>query len=189
MKEKIIRIGIILANESEELDSIIPIQIWRKAGYIVELISLEKKNSIVLKSGIKITCDGIIDKTNLSQFNALYIPGGNVYKKVLDPKSNLKVLKVIQKDFISNSKKYILTSNEGINVLTLTDSINGKEFTGIIENKIGLEKTFKEKDNIVVSNNLISSKGYMSIFDFSLEVIKNLSGNTLYKKMYAIVKQ
>lgn len=188
MKEKTIRIGVILANESEDLDSIIPVQLWRKAGYIVELISLEKKNSIIMKSGIKISCDGIIDKINLSQFNALYIPGGNVYKKILDVKSDQKVIKTIEKDFINNPKKYILTSNEGINALTLKNLIEKKEFTGIVENKKEFDKLLKENKNIVVSGNLISCKGPTITFDFSLEIIKTFSGNALYKKIHSTLK-
>lgn len=188
MKEKMIRIGVILANESEELDTIIPVQLWRRAGYIVELISLEKKNSIIMNSGIKISCDGIIDKINLSQFNALYIPGGNVYKKILDPKSDQKAIKTIEKDFINNAKKYILTCNQGINVLTLKNLINKSQFTGIVENPDEYDKLFKKDQNIVSSNNLISSKGIMIPFEFALEVIKVFSGVNLFKKVSSTLK-
>lgn len=189
MKEKMIRIGVILANQAEELDSIVPVQLWRKAGYIVELISLEKKNSVIMNSGIKVSCDGIIDKINLSQFNALYIPGGNVYKKILDHKSDQKVIKSIEKDFVPNPKKYIITSNEGINTLTLNGLIDKKEFTGIVENKNEFNKLFKEDKKIVTSGNLISSKGPLVSFELALEVIKIFSGNNLYKKISGTFKE
>lgn len=189
MKEKIVRIGVILANETDEIDFIIPVQIWKRANFIVELISLEKKNSVIMKNGIKVSCDGTIDKINLSQFNAIYIPGGNLYKKILDPKADPKFIKSLEKDFICNSKKYILTMNEGISVLTNLNYIKNRKFTGIIDNKEEFDKIYIPKSKVVVSSGLISGIGTIENFEFGLEVVKNLGNVNMYKKIQEELKK
>mgnify|MGYP002507290659 FL=1 len=70
------KIGIILANEMRDVDLFIPLAIWRKAKIGVDLISIEKKNSIMMESGVKVGCNATFDIVNTSQYNALYFPGG-----------------------------------------------------------------------------------------------------------------
>ncbi|MDE6473349.1 MAG: DJ-1/PfpI family protein, partial [Ureaplasma sp.] len=70
------KIAIILANGMKDYEVIIPLYIWKKCGYSVSLVSIEKKNSILLETGFKLTCSDILEKINLSQYGAIYIPGG-----------------------------------------------------------------------------------------------------------------
>jgi putative intracellular protease/amidase len=43
---------------------------------IVKLISIEKKKNVILSHGTKISCDEVLNKENLSKYNAIYLPGG-----------------------------------------------------------------------------------------------------------------
>ena len=71
-----VRVAVIVANKSEDIETIVPVDIWRRAGIIVKLISIEKKKSLILSNGMKISCDDILAKENLSKYNAIYLPGG-----------------------------------------------------------------------------------------------------------------
>ncbi len=185
MAHKNVRIGILVANEADEMQVIIPIQIWKKAGFIVELISLEKKNSVILQNEVKVSCNGTIDKINLSQFNSIYIPGGDSYKKFLDPKFDPKIMKILQKDFL-NEKKNIFTMGEALKILIEWDLLNKRKCTGHKSLKSDTPKgLFDEKNPIVVSKGLITARGSLNSYNFALEVVKLHGGATTHKKIVA----
>jgi putative intracellular protease/amidase len=46
---------------------------------MVKLISIEKKKNVILAHGTKISCDEILNKENLSKYNAIFLPGGQGY--------------------------------------------------------------------------------------------------------------
>ncbi len=182
MNNKNIRIGILVANEADEMQLIIPVQIWKKAGFIVELISLEKKNSVILKHEVKVSCNGTIDKINLSQFNSIYIPGGDSFKKFLDPKFDQKIMKTLQKDFL-NDKKNIFAMGEALKILIDWDLLNKRKCTGHISLKNEVPSLFDTKSNIVVSKGLITARGSLNSYDFAMEVVKYHSGSAAQKKI------
>ena len=78
-----IKIAIMVAQESEDMEVIVPYDLWKRAGISVEKISVEKKNTITLQSGTKIYCEEILEKTNLDRFTAIYLPGGRGHEKCL----------------------------------------------------------------------------------------------------------
>ena len=45
-------IAIIVANQCEEMEVIIPADIWRRAGISVQIISIEKKKSLIMQNGV-----------------------------------------------------------------------------------------------------------------------------------------
>lgn len=182
MATKSIRIGVLVANEADEMQLIIPVQVWKKAGFIVELISLEKKNSVILKHEVKVSCNGTIDKINVSQFNSIYIPGGDSYKKFIDPKFDTKVMKTMQKDFL-NDKKSIFAMGEALKVLIDWDLLNKRKCTGAISFKNEAVGLFDEKNPIVVSKGLITGRGSLNSYDFALEVVKYHLGAAAIKKI------
>lgn len=169
-----IRICILVADKLDELQVIVPFHLWKHAGFIVELISIEKKNTIVLQNGIKISCNASIDKTNLTQYNAIYLPGGAGYTKFTHPKTNPKLKLHLTRDFTNQVNKWILANCSAPTVLFDWD-LHG-------DNKMTCSKDY-EKDiigayldePIVVSGNLITSNGCGSVIDFSLKVIDVLS--------------
>ena len=54
---------------------------------------------------MKISCDASLDKTNLTQYNAIYLPGGDGYEKYIHPKTNPKLKNSLIKDFYNKENK------------------------------------------------------------------------------------
>ena len=67
-----LRIATLIANKSEDIETVAAVDIWRRAGISVRLISVEKKKNITLANGVKISCDEILAKENLSKYNAIF---------------------------------------------------------------------------------------------------------------------
>lgn len=174
-----IRIAAIACNETEDIELIVPTDIWRRAGVRVDLISLEKKNSIVLQTGTKISCTNTIDRTNLSQYNAIYLPGGEGHKKYrLDawpPKNNDSVtrLQTAIKNFMSDDSKILLAASSSPKILgelELLTNINYTCYPGFEE---GLTNGNFIDKNVVIDKKLISARAPASMFEFAYTVLEH----------------
>lgn len=179
VKNKIskIKIAVILANESEDMEVIIPIDIWRRAGLVIELVSVEKKNTIILQSGTKIYCNEQIDKTNLDQFKAIYLPGGRGHVKFKDPKSCEKLIKTLKK-FALDEKKWIFALCAAPSILGELELLKNEKVTTYpgFENSLG--KNYVDKD-LVVDGNFITAKSPSLAFDLAFAVIENFLGKEI----------
>lgn len=178
IKNKIanVRIAVILANESEDMEVVVPVDIWRRAGFIIELISVEKKNTIVLQSGTKVYCNEILDFTNLNQFNAIYLPGGRGHVKFKDPKLSEKLIKALKK--FATEKKWIFAICAAPSILGELELLDKEKATVYPGFEASLGKNFVDKD-LVVDGKFITAKGPALAYDLAFAVIENLLGKEI----------
>ncbi|MGL5630418.1 MAG: DJ-1/PfpI family protein [Mycoplasmoidaceae bacterium] len=169
-----IRICILVADKLDEMEVIVPFHIWKKAQFIVELISIEKKNTIVLENGLKISCHSSVDNTNLSQYNAIYLPGGMGYLKYVHPKTNPKLKNSLVKDFKNKKNKWILANSSASLILAEWNLHEGCHMTSSESHKEKINDCYIHEP-IVSSGNLITSNGPGSAIDFALNVIDIIS--------------
>lgn len=167
-----IRIAIMCSIESSDMDVVIPYDIWTRAGIIVETVSNEKKKSIFLQSGTKITCSEEIEKVNLDKFNAIYIPGGKGCERLITEKNDRVVNKIIKFAF-DEEKKWIFTSGEAVVVLAKLEALGNKKITTYPGFEGQLGKNYSD-NNIVCDKNFISVKSPFYAFEFALLVIEKL---------------
>ena len=164
---KKIAIAIIVCNSSEEIEVIVPIDLWRRANIVVSLISAEKKKNLVLQNGVKISCDDTLTKENLSKYNAIYLPGGKGCFDYLDEKCE-KLVKYLKKNMTKKTFSLLAAcaSPAIIAKMGIIDKISATVYPGY-------EKELKKycNKNIVCDKNLITTKAPGTIYDFALTVI------------------
>ncbi|MDE5553374.1 MAG: DJ-1/PfpI family protein [Malacoplasma sp.] len=179
VKNKIanIRIAVMIANESEDMEVTIPIDIWRRAGLIIELVSVEKKNTIILQSGTKIYCNETIDKTNLDQFNAIYLPGGRGYVKFKDMKLSEKLIRTLKK-FAADEKKWIFAICAAPSLLGEFELLKNEKVTVYPGFEKPLGKNYVDKD-LVVDGNFITARGAAHSYDLAFTVVENFLGKEI----------
>lgn len=184
------KIAIILANEMNDYEIFVPTYLWRKAGFTVNLVSVEKKNSVILETGSKISCFATLDKVNLSQYHALYIPGGTGVERLKYENWPNKNQDQINK-FVSNlvkfrtdSKKYLLTTFSGAEILHYLNLLQNTRIAGMSNDFTPLKDCHEE---LLISDNLVSVKGLISLNDFALEVIKLVDSKELNEKISKFV--
>lgn len=172
-----IKVAIIVANESSDIEVIAPYDLWKRAGLIVDAISIEKKNTLHLQSGLKISCNESIEKSNLDKYKAIYLPGGKGYNKLIDEKSG-RLSKKLVKFSDKKNNKWLFTASTGAIVLIKTNAIKDQKLTinAEYENEIG--DYFLDAD-ILIDKNYISTKGSFNIFAFSLIVIEKLVSKSI----------
>lgn len=163
-------IAIVAANQCEEMEIIIPADIWRRAGISVQIISVEKKKSLILQNGVHISCDDVLLKENLSKYSAIYVPGGKGCSTFLDESQCLKLVNHLKKV----AGKSLIMANCAAPAVVLSS-------LGLVD-KVpvtcypGYEKQVKKpsKEDVVVDKNFITSKAAGTTIDFALAVVKKL---------------
>ena len=163
-------IAIIVSNKCEEMEVIIPVDIWRRAGLVVQLISIEKKKSLILQNGLHIACDDILFKENLSKYSAIYLPGGKGCVDFIDQTICAKLINHLKKN--TNGRLLIMANCAAptiLNKLGLIDNIKVTCYPGY---ELGLPH-YDNKD-VVICKNFITSKATGTTIDFALAVVKKL---------------
>ena len=167
------RVSILLADGFEEIEALAPLDILRRLNYDVELISMT--NSLIVESshGVGIKADKFYD-LEIVNSNAIVIPGGlpgatnlrddnrviSLVKKFYDDK---KLVAAICAGPIVLGKANILTENEATSYPGFEDALKCKKY---------------REDKVVVSNNVITSRGPATAFDFAFAIANYLGLDT-----------
>ena len=163
-------IAIIAANQCEEMEIVIPADIWRRAGLTVQIISVDKKKSLIMQGGVHISCDDILLKENLSKYSAIYLPGGKGCNTFLDPGCCAKLISHLKR--CSRSNVIIMANCAAPSVLHQLGIIDNVKVTCYPGCEAGIKKYCK--DDIVFDKNFITSKAPGTTIDFALAVVKKL---------------
>lgn len=175
-----VRIAVIVANKSEDIETLVPVDIWRRAGIIVKLISIEKKKSLILSHGIKISCDDILSKENLSKYNAIYLPGGQGHLKFNDIDAP-RLISFLNKYGDNPKIVYmgICASPEVYGGLGMLKSVKFTCYPGYEKN---FKKTYVNKD-VVVDKNFITARSAAFAVPFALAAVAKLVNKEAAQKV------
>ena len=159
-----------VTNGTEDTELVVPIDIWRRAGLIVRLISIEKKKNVILSNGIKVSCDEILAKENLIKYNAIFLPGGRGYVNFNEEYAPKLV--TFCKKFAHSKTKFLAICaapecfyNWGM----LTRDIKVTCYPGV---EIGKFEDNYVKQNIVISKNFVTAAGPGIASEFAFKVVE-----------------
>lgn len=180
LKIVMIRIAVIVANKSEDIETIVPVDIWRRAGLIVKLISIEKKKSLILSYGSKLSCDDVLSKENLSKYNAIYLPGGEGHLKFNDVDAP-RLISFLNKYGSSPQIVFMAmcASPEVYGGLGMLKSVKFTCYPGY-EKKFA--KTYVNK-GVVVDKNFITAKSAAYAVPFALAAVAKLINKDAAQKV------
>jgi 4-methyl-5(b-hydroxyethyl)-thiazole monophosphate biosynthesis len=171
---------VLVADGSEEMEIVIFVDLLRRAGINVDIVSIKDNDNLIQCSrNIKLLADkNINDIKDYEIYDLVYIPGGSVGVENL--KSNSKVKEIIR--YFYNSKKYVSAICAG--PLVLKESLNTKDL------KLTSYPTLKEQyenyiDELVFQDgNVITSQGPATTFLLAFKVIEILRGENIKDTVY-----
>ena len=147
------KVAILIEDLFDEREFIYPYYRFLEEGYLVDTISLKKKE-IVSKHGFKI----LVDKSIFDMFDSLYeivfIPGGYSPDKL---RANSNILEFVKKNYIEG--KIIAAICHGPWVLVSAGILEGKKATGYISIKDDLKNcgAYYEYKKVVIDKNIITA--------------------------------
>jgi len=162
------RVLVPIAHGSEDMEAVIIIDMLRRAG--INVVVTADQEIITFARFIKIIPDKLIDQLeNLEDFDAIIIPGGMEGVHNLIEDANLKKILELNKDKLIGAicaAPILLAENKIIK--------KGIRLTSHPSVRMQLSEYEYSTDKVVISDNIITSRGAGTAFDFSLKIIEIL---------------
>ncbi|MFK5986873.1 MAG: DJ-1/PfpI family protein [Pseudomonadota bacterium] len=169
------KVLVILANGCEELEAVTIIDLLRRADINVTTASLnnDKTNlALTTSRGIVLLADTTLDEALKNHYDMLVLPGGLPGADYLDKDARVQQLILT----MNKNNSYLAAICAAPKVLASAGILDGKQATsypGVLES-MNLENTQLLTDNVVVAENIITSRGPATAMEFALELIELL---------------
>lgn len=166
------KIFIHLAEGFEEIEALTPVDVLRRAGCEVQMVSVSGNMLVHSSRNVGVQADILFENANYSEADMLVLPGGMPGSKNLDLHEGLKE-KLLQAD---RNGKWIAAICAAPMVLGHLGLLQGKKATcypGNEKDLIGATSTGKA---VEIDDNFITGKGAGSSIKFSLALVEVLIG-------------
>jgi 4-methyl-5(b-hydroxyethyl)-thiazole monophosphate biosynthesis len=163
------RVLCLLVDGFEEIETVTPIDLLRRAGVEVVMASLGQ-GTVTGRCGIRLEVDATFDLINASDFDLLLIPGG----------PGVGALRAdgrpagLAREF-HDSGKIVAAICAGPLVLKDAGLLEGRDFTA--HSAAHDELPGVSPDRVVIDGNLITSRGAGTALDFGFALVRQLAGD------------
>ena len=161
------KIAVLFANGTEEIEGLTPVDVLRRAGVECEIVSVSGLNPVG-SHGIEIKADKTIEQVDLAGYDGVVIPGG--MPGAVNIASNKKVVDGIR-DLLEKEKLVSAICASPAVVLAENGLLNDKRATCYPAPQFikALGENYTAKD-VESDKNLITANGPKSALAFSLEI-------------------
>lgn len=166
------KVLVFLVNGFEEIESMAPIDLLRRAGIIVDTVSINEDNQVTSSRKIRVLTDKTIDEINFENYEMIVLPGGPGTENYMKSEKLLEKLK----EFSINRKLGAICAAPTI--LSALGILNGKQAICFpaCEPDLIKDGAIIVNQDVVKDNNIITSRGAGTAIDFSLALIEELLG-------------
>ena len=173
------KVFIFLADGFEELEAIAPIDIFRRAGFDVTVISISNEKTVRGAHNISVLADCLFTEADYNVADLLYLPGGMPGTKNLGEHAGLKNLLMKQ----ARENKKVAAICAAPSILGKLGLLNGKEaicFPGFEDQLTGATLS---KEKMVESGNISTARGAGVAIQFALKLVEELKGKNLAEQL------
>lgn len=166
-------IYVFLATGFEEIEALTPVDILRRAGMDVKLVSITGEEVVTGARQINVKTDLTFDNIDKNWADVLVLPGGMPGTKNL---LAYEPLMELVKEYNSNNKR-IAAICAAPTIFGKLGILNGKKaicYPGMEEELIGADVY---NIPVVTDGNITTSRGMGTALDFALELLELLSGS------------
>ena len=166
------KVLVFLVNGFEEIEAMAPIDLLRRAGIIVDTVSINEDNQVTSSRKITVLTDKIINEINFEEYEMIVLPGGPGTENYMKSEKLLEKLK----EFSINRKLGAICAAPTI--LSALGILNGKQAICFpaCEPDLIKDGAIIVNQDVVKDNNIITSRGAGTAIDFSLALIEELLG-------------
>ncbi|AEG73738.1 hypothetical protein MHF_1504 [Mycoplasma haemofelis Ohio2] len=190
---KQIRIAAITPDSVEDMELIVPVDIWKRAKFIVDVIVYDTKTSFSLNySGFRVPSQLKIKDINMIQYDAIFLPGGPRWKNFLKPASIEKDVKdpklhVTLEKFFNDPEKWIIAICGAPSALMcILGDEKAKDIKYTCYNSPEIIGDFTENwlnKKVVIDKQIITGQNAGCSMELAFAVIEKLAGMELAKEL------
>jgi protein deglycase len=174
-----IKIAIPLANGFEEIEAIVPVDIWRRAGFEVVMLSISNELIVTGAHQISVLADGLLDETQIDDAAMLFLPGGMPGAQNLD---NHQPLNKMVNEFATKGKVLGAICAAPL-ILGHNNLLNGKRatcFPGFENELYGAAITGQQ---VETDGNIVTAIGAGSAVEFAFSIVARFKGEEFAKEL------
>jgi len=169
------RVLCLLVEGFEEIETVAPIDLLRRAGAEVVLASLTGAKLVAGRCGVVMQADAALDDVADQTFDMLFIPGGPGVKALRADGRPARLARAY-----AQSGKPVAAICAAPTVLADAGLLTGKRFTAHYSVHGELPQVLGE-ERVVKDGNLITSRGAGTAVEFGLELVRELFGEAKAK--------
>lgn len=175
------RVYIFVADGFEEIEGLTVVDLLRRAGIDIVMVSIMGKKSVRGAHNITIEADGIFEDMNFADGDMLVLPGGMPGTTNLMKHQGLDKL---LKDFDSK-KKPLAAICAAPTILSSKGMLNGKDATCYEGMEAEMSHANIVDAPVVIDGHITTSKGVGTAIDFALSLISTLKDKDEASKIAA----
>ncbi len=163
--------AILLAEGFEEVEAMTPVDLLRRAGIEVKLVSIDNAKTVKGAHNIEIMVDEQIKNIKAEELDLIILPGGMPGTKYLD--ASREVAAIVES--VNKNNKFVAALCAAPSVLGHLGLLEGKKavcYPGFEDELKGAEVL---KETVVFDNNIITSRGMGTAMDFGLKLVELLA--------------
>ena len=165
------RIAMLVEEMYEEIELLYPLFRLREEGFTIDIVGTDKGKEYKGKHGYPMVSDLASSEVRADDYDAVIIPGGYSPDKMRRCPDTIRFVKDM-----NNKGKLIAAICHGPWMMASCCDLRGKKVTGFFSIKDDLVNAGADyvDSEVVVSGNLITSRGPQDLTAFTKEIIKAL---------------
>lgn len=173
------KIGIFMANGCEEIEGLTVVDIVRRAGLDITMISISGSREVTSSHNVTFLADAIKNDVDYNEFEGIILPGG--MPGTLNLGADETVVQVIRQ--FARERKLVAAICAAPSILGQEHILEGKNATchpGFEDKLLG---AVWKKEPVVVDGNIITSRGMGTAIDFGLEIVRYFTDEGTVEKL------
>lgn len=171
--------AILIADGCEECEALIQVDLLRRAGIDIDMVSISDSKQVTSARNITFTCDRTLRDFDEDAYDGVILPGG--MPGTIHLKENPKVISLIKK--YNDEKKLVAAICAAPTVLGFAGILKGKNATCYPGMEDGLTGAKKKTDPVVRDGNVITSRGLGTAIPFAGAIIEYLTDSATSRKI------
>ena len=173
------QILVLLADGFEETEFVVPVDLWRRAGFKVTVASVSGAEVVDGLHGIKVQAEVALSKLEPTDFDAVFLPGGGVGVQ------NLKASAAVENTVCSlnDDNKWVLAICAAPTILSKARILVDRKATCYPGCEAELVCREFSEERVVVDGNIITSRGPGSAEEFALKCIAAMGSEDLSEQI------
>jgi protein deglycase len=166
------KVYIHFADGFEEIEALTPVDVLRRGGCYVTMVSVTGNKQVKSSRGVTIIADKLFEEVNYAEADMLVLPGGMPGSKNLDEHKGLQS-KILE---ANRNGKWVTAICAAPMVLGHLGILKGKTATCYPGNEPDLIGATCTGKAVEIDGNIITSKGAGTALKFSLALLEALEG-------------
>ena len=173
------RTAIFFATGYEEIEALTVVDILRRAGEEITMVSVTDERSVTSSHGVEVTMDKVLSEVNFDETDVIVLPGGMPGTKNLEACAAL----MEQVDAFVQAGKTVAAVCAAPSILGHRGHLNGKKACSFPDRESQLEGAEVLREPAVIDGNIITGRGMGAAIPFGLAILEKLQGKEAAEAM------